>query len=297
MTQSQKYQTLALLGVALLAATVLAAGLSSFELQPGRSLPVNAFIEALRQWRSGFTGPGPLPFDPFRWLAVVLWVGLIAAVILFILSPEFRREMLRRIIIYLIWALLIYGAIAVIQPLISLPEQIETPQSAELLGEAAGNDEPLPPVPAYVVNPPGWLVTLVSVLLATGALLLAWLAWKIFFPKTEVPAEPLAEISRSAQSALDALDAGGDVQDTVLRCYRDMSRTLRDSRHLERQQGMTPREFEAYLARSGLRTEHIHRLTRLFEAVRYGGKSAGRRGEREARECLAEIVRATGGGA
>ena len=57
---------------------------------------------------------------------------------------------------------------------------------------------------------------------------------------------------------------------------------------------MTPREFEQYLAKSGLRTEDIQRLTRLFESVRYGDKSPGKREEKEAVDCLNAIVRAYG---
>jgi hypothetical protein len=54
---------------------------------------------------------------------------------------------------------------------------------------------------------------------------------------------------------------------------------------------MTPREFEARLATAGLREDHIQRLTRLFEAVRYGTQSPGKREEREAVDCLTAIVR------
>ena len=88
--------------------------------------------------------------------------------------------------------------------------------------------------------------------------------------------------------------AGGDLRDAVLRCYRDMSRVLGERQGLARAQSATPREFEAQLAAAGLRDEHIRRLTRLFERVRYGARRADAGEEREALACLTAIVQAYG---
>jgi hypothetical protein len=63
---------------------------------------------------------------------------------------------------------------------------------------------------------------------------------------------------------------------------------------LQRQEAMTPREFELLLAGAGLRDDHIGQLTRLFERVRYGGAAASERDEQEARACLSAIVQAYG---
>ena len=53
---------------------------------------------------------------------------------------------------------------------------------------------------------------------------------------------------------------------------------------------MTPREFEQYLANSGLADAHIRRLTRLFESVRYGAGPPSNAEEREAMACLNAIA-------
>ena len=54
---------------------------------------------------------------------------------------------------------------------------------------------------------------------------------------------------------------------------------------------LAPREFEGHLGAAGLRDDHIRRLTRLFEAARYGGRGSSERDRREAIDCLAAIVR------
>ena len=73
-----------------------------------------------------------------------------------------------------------------------------------------------------------------------------------------------------------------------------MNRVLQEQRGLERPKAMTPREFERYLLEMGLQDEHIRRLTRLFESVRYGTNAATPQDEREAVACLSAIVEAYG---
>jgi hypothetical protein len=53
---------------------------------------------------------------------------------------------------------------------------------------------------------------------------------------------------------------------------------------------MTPEEFASHLTRSGLPSHAVQRLTRLFESVRYGARTAGDRERDEATSCLSEIV-------
>jgi hypothetical protein len=55
---------------------------------------------------------------------------------------------------------------------------------------------------------------------------------------------------------------------------------------------MTPREFEQHLAEAGLGDDHIRRLTRLFESVRYGSNIPTKAEEEEALSCLNAIAEA-----
>ena len=84
------------------------------------------------------------------------------------------------------------------------------------------------------------------------------------------------------------------MRNVVIRCYAKMSQVLRQSRKIQRHSAMTPREFGNHLAEIGLGDEHIQRLTRLFEGVRYGYRPSEWPVEREAIECLQAIVQTYG---
>ena len=117
-----------------------------------------------------------------------------------------------------------------------------------------------------------------------------WYFWR----RSRPVANPMTEL---AQAAIESIQAGGDVQSVVLRCYLEMSQVLGQQRGIERARAMTPREFAQHLATSGVRDEHILQLTRLFEGARYGAQPPSPRDERAAVECLTAIVQAYGGAA
>jgi hypothetical protein len=124
-------------------------------------------------------------------------------------------------------------------------------------------------LPAEILPIADWFVTLMGVFLAI--LLVGVIALLFFLASRRRPITAFPEaISQEAQLALDALDAGGDFQDTVIRCYVQMSRILEEQRNLKRDTAMTPREFERILIRIGFPADAVLSLTRLFEAVRYG---------------------------
>ncbi|GAB4425403.1 MAG: hypothetical protein Kow0031_04930 [Anaerolineae bacterium] len=292
MALSQRTKIVALLASAVLALMALAAGLPGLQLRPGQALPIGALLAALRQMQSPYGAMWSLPFDPLRLIAALLWLALITTVVLFIFSPAARREILKRTIIYLLWGLIFYGLLQLVGPMLALPPPAgEAVSGGDALFDAA-DDEPLPTPPRFVVDPPGWLTALVSVLCVAAPLALGWLTWRLLRPPPlPAPEEATpAELADSARAALESLAAGDDVQNTILRCYRDMSQALARSRNLHRPQGMTPREFEQHLAEHGLHTDDIGRLTRLFEQARYGSSAPGRRAEREAVDCLSAIV-------
>ena len=68
-------------------------------------------------------------------------------------------------------------------------------------------------------------------------------------------------------------------------------------RNVYRHQAMTPRDFEQHLTERGFSDEHIGRLTRLFETVRYSPGEPGPEDETEAKACLTAIVDAYGSNA
>jgi hypothetical protein len=82
------------------------------------------------------------------------------------------------------------------------------------------------------------------------------------------------------------------VEDAIIRAYRQMSRSVAEGRKLVRQQTMTPREFEEYLAAAGLPSAPVQVLTHLFEDVRYGGLVAGSAERQAAIDSLTAIAAA-----
>ena len=131
----------------------------------------------------------------------------------------------------------------------------------------------------------------VGLLAAAGLVGVAWLLRQ----RARRPPARLGMLAREANQALEALQAGADVRDTILRCYFEMERTVKLERGISRAESATPREFEQRLKELGLPETEVGRLIRLFEAVRYGllGPGNDRDQEQEAIACLAAIVKAS----
>ena len=69
-----------------------------------------------------------------------------------------------------------------------------------------------------------------------------------------------------------------------------MSDAVSRNRGLFRAKAMTPAEFARRLERAGLPGDAVRRLTRLFEAVRYGGRKSSQKEINEAVSCLTAIL-------
>jgi hypothetical protein len=261
---------------------VLAASMPRLSFGPGRS-----FI--LDSGPAPAEAPGGTPtsladLGPWRLLVTALALALLAYFVLtLIFSAKLRRQVLQRIAGAMVALLLFYllsSWLGDMLPRVAGPVSTGTPPAAQM---ATG--EPLPP---FVAQQAPWLVVIVS--LALGGLLIGgiWYFWRRGRPV----AHPVTAL---AQAAIESIQAGGDLQSIVVRCYLDMSELLGEQRGLPRQRAMTPREFEQQLAADGVRDEQIKQLTRLFEGARYGAQAPSQRDERAALECLAAIVRTYGG--
>jgi hypothetical protein len=281
----ERTRTLIWLGSAILALVLLASGLAGVTFRPGHlydfgalPLPSGAPAQAL--------AAAPRPPD---WLSVVVTLIVLALllgmVIHLILSREFRRELLIRMISMLIVVTLFYLLVRALRG--SPSEGYRVPTETAVPPPPSSGGEPFP---TFVANPAPWLIIVVSAILAALLLGALWFVWRRRHPQPG----PLERLAGEAQAALADLQAGGDLADTVLRCYAEMSRILSEQRGLERPRDMTAREFERDLAAAGLRDEHIRQLTRLFERVRYGARRADVHEEYEAAACLTAIVQAYG---
>lgn len=267
---------------------VLALSLRTLELRDGG--PFNLLNYLLSQVRVG-APPAPPAAEPLQgeltgWVRLVFWILTPLAILYAIISPQYRRMVIRT-------ALFIIAFVFITNRLREMMQPAER-EGEEMFGQAGLQDAvTAPPAPpAFVTNTPDWFVLAVDVLLALVVVTAIWFLWRRLRPKPE----PTPEFLDSAASALRQLEAGGDVRDVVLRCYGEMTTLMAASGRAHRHRAMTPRDFEQHLANLGMRDEHIHRLTRLFERVRYGGDRPDAATQSEAQACLRAIVDAYGPG-
>jgi hypothetical protein len=281
----QRIWTLVGLGSAIVMLMLLASGLTGVAFRPGHMYDFGALTLP-----TGTATPAPAAeLRPPGWLSVVVTLLVLATllylVINLILSRKFRREMLIRVISMLIVILLFYLLISALRgnplPADRPPDATPIPPPPPPSGE---------PFPAFVANPAPWLIIAVSAILVALLIGGIWFLWR----RTRASPPSLTRLADEAQAALANIQAGADLRDAVLRCYREMGHILSEQHGIERPRGTTPREFEQQLAAVGLRDEHIQQLTRLFERVRYGARQANEREEREAVVCLTAIVQAYG---
>ena len=269
--------------VSIAAIVLLASGVQSLDLTyKGQRLPTILTEED----DLGMADPGMATLD--RWIQIFFAVAgalLPFAILLYLVSPAARKRLLRDFIALLILMVPLYflwraqpGTLGEIGTEVAVPEA-----AVEDLQEA--------PEAAFEPEPRQWLVTVATIGVALlGAALLVGLAW-IIWGRRQPPATPLDELGQQAQDAIDAIEAGADLKDTVMRCYLEMMRVMKEERGIQRQQAMTPREFETRLEAAGIPMTQVRRLTRLFEQARYGDKQLSAQDERQAVISLSAIVR------
>ena len=284
MTNQKRLWTIVLFGFAILAIVLLAAGLSRVELLPGHRFLWDEATTASQMDSS----VGAVELSAF-WkfvIALVFWVLFPISLLYVILSPSARKRVLRDLIWILSLLLMLYLLVRALQQFVLFPKGSES--------QAPGSSLPIenpPAVAEFVSQPPLWLTFAISVLLVALVLGVIWYFWQ----RSRSVKAPLALLADEAHEALQSLRAGGDLKDAVMKCYREMGRILSEHRGLRRLRAMTPREFEEHLEDVGFRDDHVRKLTRLFEEVRYGARGSQEHQEREAVLCLEAIVQVYGG--
>ncbi len=271
------------MAVTTIAALLLLSGLlKGAELLPGKSF--SAIVEDLA------LGLGELRLLEgqdflllvFRILIVVYFWIITPLVILAIFRRADWRRRLRAMLLFsivvAIFAMLLLRSDFARQ--LALDGALQLPQGRS--GEATQG------IPLLLSTPPLWLGMFASLLLA--GLLIA-VAWRVLRRGRIAQAE-IELLAAEAQEAAQGIYLGRDLKDVVTRCYHEMSRILMEQRGMQRQAAMTPREFELRLHGTGLPDEEVRRLTRLFEAVRYGEVSPAEHQRKEALRCLTAIAQA-----
>jgi hypothetical protein len=219
-----------------------------------------------------------------RSIIVVFWLFLGFSILYAIVSPEFRRELVR--------AFLLILTMVVLLPYIArhITDQLNPQDPEGMYGELPSSHTIFPQPPPFVENPPAWLLLLAKGLLLLFLLTAVYLLWYYLRPRSDAR----AVVARHVRQAITDLDAGLQFDDVVIACYNRMCQEFQQNRQVQRQEYMTPREFQAYLANTGISNIHIQQLTRLFEGARYGARPSDPARERQARHSLQAILQAYG---
>ena len=230
---------------------------------------------------------------------IVVTVLLISFMLLLILPYTFRKRGMAVLFFLSILAYIFYlSSGSPIQR--NLPESMRTPPGH--------TDELTPPAvhltPAVVMppwaefHPPQFSklsLYLISLAVTFSLIFIVWMIYRWRQSQASPgKAQLLEEIGEAARLTLDDLAAGRYERDAVINCYARMSDIVMHSHHIERGVSRTATEFAARLESAGLPRDSVHRLTRLFEAVRYGAHAPQSIEIEEARGCLADIARYCG---
>ena len=250
-----------------LALVLLAGGLSTFTLQPGRVFQQPA--------SEGPEQPAPVPSaesssDTFETVLRAVLAVLLVILPLSVIAAMFSKEGRKR---------LITNALMIVMLLVVMSRVQEIQRQAREMSQEVGvvNEqipavigEPLPPPPP----PPSEEFVLIAsiVIVVIGVILAVWVGRRWLFQRQP---SALIQIAEEADRARDALAGGGALEDVVIRSYRQMNKIVAEARELRRPPSATPREFEDTLAGAGLPLGPLDDLTKLFEQVRYGGLVTG----------------------
>jgi len=293
MTKQEKYRLLLIMAGVTILLLFLAAAITRMKMQPGEPFPI--------EWQQAPSGEGT-PFGNGYWFLVLIRGFLILCVITIpiyvfvnLLTPQGRRRLLKGFIRLLVLFFFMYLFMNFVESMSQSNEEKEVEEQPFMLGEGEIPTEGLSTTEEQEVTEPSpWLDAGICLGLAfLLAILITVLAWGIYKASRERAGDAITRLADEAQEALDALQAGGNIRDTVIRCYLQMTQVLAEERNVRREEAMTPHEFEQILlTKLKLPETPVRRLTSLFEAVRYGDYHPGKREELEAIDSLSAIASA-----
>lgn len=211
-----------------------------------------------------------IPRSVLQALFLSLLILVPISLILALFSEEMRRTIIQELKRAAVIVIIIAAVIIVLRRLNLSGRQ----------GEPLPGMQQAPDMPHWIAQPSALAAFIIAFLLLSLLLVIGWRAWLQRRP------QPLQLIAAEAQATVQELRAGRDFRNAITECYFRMCQVLQEERRIKRAEGMTPREFAQYLEEIGLASGQAMRLTRLFEAVRYGARTPGAREEREAIECL-----------
>jgi hypothetical protein len=277
MAKDVKQRAILYLGLAALLTILIAGSIARAQFRPGLPMPMTdgqSFAVAMEK----------LPEIKFQvnTFFFVLFSFFFLVLLLFTLYRLMQGTSWKRLaldfFLYTLVALVAFGAFALL--IAALPRSTGVAQlPTQLPDKVVAPLGPTPPLLLWL----GGFVLLVGLVVLGGGFVLA----------RQRPGGGHRKISLLEAEALKARQAlldGQEVKDVILNCYQQMCLALQQEKGVERLVFMTTGDFERLLLDKGYPYEPIHRLTGLFEAVRYGHWQSGRRDEQTAITCLEAII-------
>jgi hypothetical protein len=286
LNQKEKTRALIFIGIALTGVIVLSMGLANLVFVGGMPFSISE-----TQTQQGF--PYMPPFSEvvitiLRIIGALFILAVPVYIYLAIVNKKYRKRLLRDLVVIGSYLLIL----RLWRPRLAGEETEE-----ELLAEGPPVDfsqnefprlgDPLEFIPPETPDNMVLAVIFGLALLISSAAIVLYLR---FQRKKLKQYQDMDQLATEAQGAAASIQAGEDFKETILRCYYRMSAVVSSERRIQRQNSMTPREFEFALSRLGMPVTPVRNLTRLFEDVRYGSLNKGKRDEELAVLSLMEIV-------
>lgn len=271
--------------IALATLLLLAISLNGLRLDPGVSFPLEYLLPDLTS-DTGSSEMMAYLLPILRVIMILSWILLPFCIVYLILSKQARKQLIRDLAMILPVILILYFFARFMMNLdlggkASKPGMLSKEALLAILH-----------LPDYTTPPP-WINTSADLLIAVAAAFIFYQIVMLFWKRRQrAQKDALAILSYEVQTTLTSIETGGDLRNAITVCYLRMVEAIREYRQLSREKDMTPQEFESYLELCGIPHDPLHRLTMLFEKVRYGSWTPSEVDEQEALESLSLIIEA-----
>jgi hypothetical protein len=277
MSYSTKRTVLLSLTVALVSLVLLSSSLSNVQLHAGAPFPSGGDSETIVQPITSLppmdTYSNPFLRGIFSLILLILMIYVAARLISLIKLKQIFGLFLTIIVLF---------ALVIILPRVAPGKPTLLPEETSSVTIPPSFNYPTSPLG----KPPQALIWFVIIGFVLGA---SFLVIKVL-QRQMGSAQVQEQLGQEAQNAVNALNAGENLKNVILRCYLQMTRALQDAQGMERNNDMTVREFENWLELKGVPRIPVRQLTQLFEKVRYGKLQLGENDERMGVESLNEII-------
>jgi Domain of unknown function (DUF4129) len=276
--------------LAVLMLVLLAAGLGNLHFQPGRSFAQGKSLSF--QFSIEKVSEEIASIPTWKQVVFLFLVFLLVIIVIALLPPKWRKKILKYFLRYALFVLFLWYIVKnfrVLLPALNLAMAGTPKSSVPNLTETAQSVFMPPQVPSMVL----YLISL-GIILALA--LIVFLISRRWLQKQDLQknSRPLEGMAKIARSSLADISSGRNWEDVIINCYARMSDVAGTQRGLHRRKDLTAGEFAFRLEGSGLPGEAVRRLTRLFEAARYGVRHASREETAEAIACLTTVLNACG---